>query len=154
MSGESDAAVLLVEDNEGDVAHVQRAFEDRDLPGTLYVVRSGTAALDWLFQRQEYADEPRPDLVLLDLNLPGADGHEVLATARSDPSLQTLPIVVLTSSQSEEDVREAYAEHANACVRKPIDPAEFGDRIEATATFWLEVAACPEPAPGGVHDGL
>ena len=137
------ADILLVEDNPGDVALVEQAFEDRALPGTLHTVQTGDEALDWLYRRDEYATAPRPDLVLLDLNLPATSGHDVLETVKSDPELQRIPVVVLTSSQSEEDLIRAYGDFANACLVKPVDPDEFADRIEAFAEFWVATVALP-----------
>lgn len=136
----TDMDVLLIEDNHGDVALVERAFEDRDLPGTLTVVQTGDEALDRLRERAASPDASPPDLVLLDLNLPATSGHEVLAEIKSDPQLKRIPVTVLTSSQSDDDLLRAYDRGASACLIKPVDPDEFADRIEAFATFWAETA--------------
>jgi len=139
----AEADILLVEDNPGDVALVKRAFEDRSLPGTLHTVQTGDEALDWLYRRDEFSTAPRPDMLLLDLNLPATSGHDVLATVKSDPDLQHVPVVVLTSSQSEEDLLTAYDDAANACLVKPVDPEAFADRIAALAEFWADAVALP-----------
>lgn len=143
---EGSPDVLLVEDNHGDVALVERAFETRELPGTVHVVNEGDDALDWVLRRGEFSDAPLPDLVLLDLNLPATDGHEILAAVREDAAAKRIPVIVLTSSLSQADVRTAYEQAANACVVKPVDPDEFADRIESLADFWLRVATLP-PVP-------
>lgn len=135
--------ILLVEDNQGDVTLIERAFEERNLPGTLHTVKTGDEALDWLHRRGEFTDATRPDLVLLDLNLPATSGHAVLEEIKSDPQLKRIPVTVLTSSQSEDDLTEAYEEYANACLIKPVDPDEFADRIETFAEFWVSTVALP-----------
>lgn len=146
MTGETateDVDILLVEDNYGDVALVERAFEERELPGTLHAVQTGDEALDWLHRRGEHSSAPRPDLVLLDLNLPATGGHEVLEAAKSAPEIQRIPVTILTSSQSQDDLDEAYEQCANACLIKPVDPDEFADRIQAFVEFWVHTAALP-----------
>ena len=135
--------ILLVEDNHGDIALVERAFEDRALPGALHAVQTGGEALDWLHQRGEFEDAPRPDLVLLDLNLPATSGHAVLEEVKSESRLRRIPVVVLTSSKSEDDLNEAYDGFANAYLIKPVDPDEFADRIQAFAEFWASTVALP-----------
>lgn len=135
--------ILLVEDNGGDVTLIERAFAERDLPGEIHTVRTGSDALDWLNRRGEYADAPMPALVLLDLNLPATSGHDVLAEIKSTPELRRIPVVVLTSSQAEADLADAYEKHANACLIKPVDPDEFADRIETFTDFWVSTAALP-----------
>lgn len=153
MTAPEDDVVLLVEDNDGDVTLVRRAFEERDLEGTLHVVRSDGDAIDWLLERGEHADAPRPDLVLLDLNLPGASGHDVLERVADDADVRHVPIVVLTSSQSEDDLQQTYQKCANACVRKPVDPTEFSDYVEATTEFWLRTAVSPPASASERDDG-
>lgn len=122
-----DIDMLLVEDNHGDVHLIERAFECRELPGTLHAVQTGDEALDWVFQRGDFADTPRLELVLLDLNLPATTGQDVLDEIKSDPQLKQLPVVVLTSSQAEDDLAEAYEAGANACLIKPVDPEKYAD---------------------------
>ena len=140
--------ILLVEDNPGDSHLFEQVFENKDLPGTIHVVRTGDEALDWLYRRNEYAEAPRPDLVLLDLNLPATSGHEVLRDVKSDDELKRLPVVVLTGSKSDEDLKRAYDAHANACLVKPVDPGEFEDIVECVATFWGSTVAYPRSATG------
>ena len=135
--------ILLVEDNHGDIALVERAFEDRGLPGALHAVQTGDEALDWLHQRNSFEAAPRPDVVLLDLNLPATRGHAVLREIKSEPTLKRIPVVVLTSSQSEADLNEAYEEFANAYLTKPVDPDEFADRLQTFAEFWASTAVLP-----------
>jgi CheY-like chemotaxis protein len=139
----SDVDILLVEDNHGDVRLIQRAFETRHLPGTVHAVQTGDEALAWLYRRGEHADARRPDLVVLDLNLPATSGFDVLQEVKSDPDLRALPVVVLTSSLSESDLVAAYDQHANACLVKPVDPDEFTDLVEGCARFWACAASLP-----------
>lgn len=138
-----DVDILLVEDNDGDIRLIERAFETRDLPGTLHTVQTGDAALDWLFQRGEFTAHPLPDLVLLDLNLPAISGQDILDEVSSDPRLRRLPIIVLTSSQSADDLTGAYEKGANACLRKPVDPEAFADLLQTVTEFWFSTAALP-----------
>lgn len=138
--------VLLVEDNPGDVRLTQEAFRQGDVDCTLHVVDDGVEALDFCYQRGEYADAPRPDIVLLDLNLPRKDGREVLAALEEDPDLSRIPVVVLTSSAARADVRESYDQSANAYLTKPVDPEEFIRTIDAFTEFWLSTARLPSQA--------
>jgi len=140
-SGPAD--ILLVEDNPGDVRLTQEAFEEGKIHNELHVVKDGVAALDFLYQRGEYADAPRPDVVLLDLNLPRKNGDEVLAAIRDDPDLERLPVVVLTSSDAQEDVVRSYELQANAYLTKPVDPAEFIETVRSFQEFWLSVVRFP-----------
>ena len=138
------ADVLLVEDNPGDVRLTREAFKEGNIENTLHVVTDGAAALDFLYKRNEYADAPRPDLVLLDLNLPRKNGTEVLEEIKSDPEGCTIPIIVLTSSKSEDDVVKSYERHANAYLTKPIDPLEFIDVVTTLEEFWISIVRLPE----------
>jgi CheY-like chemotaxis protein len=138
--------VLLIDDNPGDVELVERIFDERDLPGELHDVRTGEDGLDWLHGRGEFADAPRPDLVLLDLNLPVIDGLAVLEEVESDQALGKLPVLVLTGSRSDDDLVDAYCAGASACLRKPVDPDAFGDLVESTVEYWAETVALP-PIP-------
>lgn len=138
-----DIDILLVEDNHGDVHLVERSFTARELPGTLHAVQTGDEALDWLHRRNDFADAPRPDLVLLDLNLPATSGHTVLEAIKTDPVLKQIPVTILTSSRAEDDLTEAYESYANACLIKPVDPDEFADRIQAFVDFWVSTATLP-----------
>jgi chemotaxis family two-component system response regulator Rcp1 len=138
--------ILLVEDNPGDVRLTQEAFAEARINNDLHVVNDGEAALEFIEQRADYADAPRPDLVLLDLNLPKVDGLEVLEQVKNDETLRTIPIVVLTSSEAEEDIVQSYEQHTNAYLTKPIDPGEFVDVIRSFEEFWLTLVQLP-PSP-------
>lgn len=138
--------VLLVEDNSRDVRLIQRAFAQANYPHDLRVVRDGEEALAYLRGEGAYADPhtaPRPDLVLLDLNLPRLNGHEVLKHCKQDAALRQIPIVVLTTSEHPEDVRLAYDTGANAYLLKPVEFARFTSVIEHLNTFWLDLATLP-----------
>ncbi|WP_310908061.1 response regulator [Natrinema sp. 1APR25-10V2] len=112
-------------------------------PGHITCRSDGRRALDWLFQRSDFADAPRPDLVLLDLNLPAAGWQEILEEIKSDPLLKRIPVVVLTSSQVDDDLRKAYDASANACMRKPVGPEDFADHIQQFVGFWISTAVLP-----------
>ena len=135
--------VLLVEDNPGDVRLATEAFERVGDDVRLHVVNDGADALDFLYKQSGHADAPDPGFVLLDLNLPGKDGRAVLRTIKGDTKLRHTPVIVFTSSDSAEDVREVYDEHANAFITKPMDLARYMDVIEQMKTFWLSVATLP-----------
>ena len=135
--------ILLVEDNPGDVRLTQEAFADAAINNDLDVVTDGQAALDYLYQDGEYGDAPRPDLILLDLNLPKVDGMTVLEDIKNNSDLCTIPVVVLTSSQAEEDVVESYENHSNAYLTKPIDPDEFVTLVRSFERFWLTLVELP-----------
>jgi CheY-like chemotaxis protein len=135
--------ILLVEDNPGDVRLTREAFRELDLDGDLHVVNDGEEALDFLFRRGAHDDAPRPDLVLLDLNLPKVDGLEVLEEIKGDPGLRRIPVVVLTGSKAEEDIVESYDRHSNAYLTKPIDPQEFVDLVKSFESFWLSLVKLP-----------
>ena len=137
------AQILLVEDNPGDVRLTKEAFKQGRIENDLYVVSDGAEALDFLSQRSEYTDVPRPDLILLDLNLPGKDGEEVLEELKDDPSLRSIPVIVLTSSRAEEDIVKSYELHANAYLTKPVDPDEFIETVRAFEKFWFSVVRLP-----------
>jgi len=142
------ADILLVEDNPGDVRLTEEAFREGQIKNTLHVVNDGVEALTFLRQRDEYADAPRPDIVLLDLNLPRKDGDEVLDEIRDDPDLEALPVVVLTSSEAQEDIVQSYELQANAFLTKPVDPEEFIEVVRTFQEFWLSVVRLP-PEDGG-----
>lgn len=137
------ADLVLVEDNPGDVRLVEEAFKDAHLVNTLHVVTDGDEALDFIYQRDEYTDAPRPDLVLLDWNLPHTSGEEVLAELKGDEALRSIPVIVLTGSQAQEDVSKSYDLQANAYVTKPVDPGEFIDVVCSFEEFWLKLVRLP-----------
>jgi CheY-like chemotaxis protein len=135
--------VLLVEDDPGDVLMTREAFGDNKIANRLHVVNDGDAALDFLHKRGEFADAPTPDLVLLDLNLPRVDGRQVLAEVKADPTLRQIPVVVLTTSEAEEDVLRSYELHANAYVSKPVDFERFIEVVRKIDEFFVSVVRLP-----------
>jgi CheY-like chemotaxis protein len=135
--------VLLVEDDPGDVLLIREAFDFNKVHNNLNVVSDGEQALDYLRGDGDYAGRTRPDLVLLDLNLPRKDGREVLAEVKSDPDLRTIPIVVLTTSEAEEDVLKSYQLHANAYVTKPVDFERFVSIVRQIDDFFVSVVRLP-----------
>ena len=135
--------ILLVEDSEPDVVLTREAFSEAMVPNRLYVVEDGIEAIDFLRQKKQYKTVPRPDLILLDLNLPKKDGRAVLEEIKSDPSLATIPVVILTTSTDEGDVSRAYTSHANCYISKPVDFAQFIKVIKTIESFWLTVVRLP-----------
>jgi CheY-like chemotaxis protein len=135
--------VLLIEDDPGDELLTREAFAENKIANRLHVARDGEEALDFLYRRGEHAGAPRVDLVLLDLNLPKYDGRQVLEQIRSDPELTHLPVVILTTSSSEEDVLRSYKLHANAFVTKPVDVAMFMAAVRQIDQFFLTVVRLP-----------
>ena len=131
------ADVLLVEDDPGDVLMTREAFEYHKLRNVLDVVTDGEQALQFLRRSGDYADAPRPGLILLDLNLPRVDGLEVLAEIKADPVLKVIPVVILTTSQAQQDVLRSYALHANAYVSKPVDFERFMEAIRQIDNFFV-----------------
>ncbi|KOU03189.1 chemotaxis protein CheY [Streptomyces sp. MMG1522] len=134
---------MLVEDDPGDELMTREAFEDNKIRNTLHVVRDGQEALDFLYRRGEYGDAPRPDLVLLDLNLPKYDGRQVLEQIKGDPELSLIPVVVLTTSSAEEDILRSYKLHANAYVTKPVDLDQFIAAVRQIDEFFVTVVRLP-----------
>ncbi|NNH51765.1 response regulator [Promicromonospora citrea] len=135
--------MLLVEDDPGDVLMTKEAFEDHRVPNRVSVVGDGVSALEFLRKQGEFEDAPTPDLVLLDLNLPKMDGLEVLAVAKGDPMLRHIPVVVLTTSDAQEDVVGSYSLHANAYVTKPVDFEEFIAAVRRIDEFFVSVVRLP-----------
>jgi CheY-like chemotaxis protein len=135
--------VLLVEDDPGDVLMTREAFADHKLQNVLHVVDNGADAMAFLRQEGPYADAPRPDLVLLDLNLPRMDGREVLAAVKEDEDLRSIPVVILTTSEAEEDVLRSYRLHANAYVTKPVDFERFLEVVRQIDDFFVTVVKLP-----------
>lgn len=133
--------VLLVEDSPSDASLTREALQIPDLSVDLRVVPDGEEALEYLRRAGRYADAPRPDLVLMDLNLPRRDGRELLVEAKADLALQTIPFVVLTSSDADADIRAAYRAHANSYLTKPSDFATFRERMAALAEYWFKHAS-------------
>ena len=135
--------ILMVEDNPGDVRLTREALKGGKVCNQLNVVEDGVAALDYLYKRAPHQLAARPDLVLLDLNLPKKDGREVLSAIKSDPALKTIPVVILTTSQAEEDVLRAYNLNANCYVTKPVDFDQFTRIVQTIEEFWLTVVTLP-----------
>jgi CheY-like chemotaxis protein len=135
--------VLLVEDDPGDELMTREAFEENRIGNRLHVARDGEEALDFLYQRGPHAQAPRVDLILLDLNLPKYDGRQVLEQIRSDPELTHTPVVILTTSSSEEDIMSSYQLHANAFVTKPVDVNRFIAAVRQIDEFFLTVVRLP-----------
>jgi CheY-like chemotaxis protein len=144
MTDRKEIDVLLVEDDPGDVLMTREAFEENKVANRLAVVSDGESAMAYLRKQGEWADAPTPDLVLLDLNLPRMDGREVLAAMKSDPELRSIPVVVLTTSEAEEDVLRSYALHANAYVTKPVDFQRFIDVVRQIDDFFVQVVRLPK----------
>ena len=135
--------VLLVEDDPGDVLMTQEAFADYKIVNRLTVVTNGEDAIAYMHKQGRFAGAPTPDLVLLDLNLPRRDGREVLRDIKGDPDLRRVPVVVLTTSEADEDVRASYDLHANAYVRKPVDFDQFIAAVRAIDDFFITVVRRP-----------
>jgi CheY-like chemotaxis protein len=136
--------VLLVEDDPGDVLLTREAFEHQKVSNRLHVVDNGEDAMSFLRKLGRYTDTPDADLVLLDLNLPGMDGREVLAAVKQDPRLRMIPVVILTTSVAEEDVLRSYLQHANAYVTKPVDFDRFMTVVRAIDEFFVSVVRLPK----------
>lgn len=139
--------ILMVEDNPGDVDLTRDALENGKMRNNLHVVSDGVAAMAFLRKEGSFADMPRPDLILLDLNLPKKDGREVLAEIKSDDDLKRIPVVILTSSCAEEDIMRSYNLHANCYVNKPIDFNQFLKVVKSIENFWFSIVMLP---PNGV----
>lgn len=134
---------LLAEDNPGDVRLTKEALRDSKVLNNLNVVQDGVEALAFLHREGKYADAPRPDVVLLDLNLPKKDGRQVLEVIKSDPALKRIPVVIITSSEAEQDIMRTYDLHANCYVAKPVDLDQFIKVIQSIENFWLTIVKLP-----------
>jgi len=143
MSSGRPLEILLVEDNPGDVRLTREALKDAKMSNLLHVVEDGAMALDFLHQRGDYRAAPRPDLILLDLNLPRKNGREVLQEIKEHPRLKIIPVVILTSSQAEEDILGAYSLHANCYITKPVDFAQLTKIVRTIEDFWLSIVTLP-----------
>jgi len=137
------ATVLLVEDSTINVVMAMKSFRTVSIPHEVHVAVDGDDAMAFLRAVGDYADRPWPDLVLLDLNMPNKDGHAVLQEMKSDVELRSIPVIILTTSESETDIRQAYDQHANAYVIKPICLHEWQQLVQTIARFWLELAKRP-----------
>lgn len=139
--------ILLVEDNQDHVLLTKQALADQGLINRIYVAEDGQEALDYLYRKGKYAGDaeaPRPGLILLDIRLPKIDGLEVLRVVKSDPELKTIPVVMLTTSTQEEEVLRSYQDGANSYITKPVNFAEFAERVQALKLYWLLVNRLPE----------
>jgi two-component system, chemotaxis family, response regulator Rcp1 len=135
--------LLLVEDNPGDVRLTKEALKDGKILNNLTVVSDGVEAMAFLRREGNYADAPRPELILLDLNLPKKDGREVLAEIKNEPDLKRIPVVILTSSAAEQDIIKSYNLHANCYITKPVDLDQFMHVVKSIEQFWLTVVKLP-----------
>jgi CheY-like chemotaxis protein len=140
--------ILLVEDNPGDVRLTQEALKEGKVYSNLHTVKDGVEAMEFLRKLGKYKDVPRPDIILLDLNLPRKDGREVLEEIKSDRELKRIPVVVLTTSKAEEDVLRTYNLHANCYVTKPVDLEKFMVVVKSIDVFWLTVVTLPPNGHG------
>jgi len=141
--GERVANVLLVEDNPDSIFMTQEALKEIKSDIKLFVVEDGAEAMTFLHRDGEYKDAVHPDLIFLDLNLPKKDGQEILAECKSDDDLKTIPVIILTTSQSEKDIMKAYSHHANCYITKPTDLDEFIRMVKSVLDFWLTVVILP-----------
>lgn len=135
--------ILLVEDNPGDVRLAREALKENKVRNNLHVVEDGVSAMEFLRKQGKYQNTPRPDLILLDLNLPKKDGSEVLSEIKADPDLKRIPVVMLTISKAEEDIVRAYDLHVNCYVTKPIDLDQFMKVVRTVEDFWLTIVKLP-----------
>lgn len=143
--------ILVVEDSPEDYEAIRRAFKAANMANPLYRCEDGDMALDYLYRRGRYTDAskaPRPGVILLDLNLPGTDGYEVLAEIKQDPNLRAIPVIILTSSSDERDVESCYQAGANSYVSKPVDLAGFLEAIKRLKGFWFEIVLLPKGEEG------
>jgi CheY-like chemotaxis protein len=143
MTSVRPVEVLLVEDNPGDVRLTREALREGKVQNNLNVMPDGVEALRYLRREGPYADAPRPDVILLDLNLPKKDGREVLEELKADPSLMNIPVVVLTSSQAEQDILRAYQLRANCYITKPVDLEQFIHVVQSIENFWFSIVKLP-----------
>jgi CheY-like chemotaxis protein len=136
--------ILLAEDSPGDADLAKEALEESKLKNRLYTVVDGQEALDFLYKKGKYESVPRPDLILLDLNMPKVDGREVLKIVKEDENLRSIPIVILTTSRAEEDILKTYNLHANCYISKPLDLEKFMEVVNAIENFWISIVALPK----------
>jgi CheY-like chemotaxis protein len=132
--------ILLVEDNDGDIVLTLDAFEESKIKTNISVVKNGADAIDFLFKKGSFSDSQRPDLILLDINIPVFNGHEVLRIIKEDPSLKKIPVIVLTTSSNQKDINKAYENYANSYVTKPIDMEDFLNAVLKIEDFWLQLS--------------
>lgn len=136
--------ILLVEDNPGDVRLIKEGLLEDKVFQEMHVTKDGEEALDFLRREGRYSEAPRPDLILLDLNLPKKDGREVLAEIKNDPELRHIPVVILTTSEAEQDILRIYEHHANCYITKPVDLEQFIKVVKSIEDFWLTIVKLPQ----------
>lgn len=139
----STVHILLVEDNEGDILLTLDAFEETKIKTEISVARNGKEAIDFLFKQGDFLDVKKPDLILLDINLPIYNGHEVLKKIKNDENLKKIPVIMLTTSAYANDINQAYDNNCNSYVKKPLDMHEFLEAILKIENFWLEICTLP-----------
>jgi CheY-like chemotaxis protein len=135
--------ILLVEDNLGDVRLIQEALKDAKVAHTMHVVGDGVAALDFLYRRDPFETAPRPDLIVMDLNLPRKNGHEVLEQIKQEPQLKSIPVIILTSSHAQADIDCAYMLHANCYITKPVEFMSYTTVVREIEKFWFTIVTLP-----------
>ena len=136
--------ILLVEDNSGDLFLTKRAFSKAKIANNISVAQDGDAAMDMLHKKGVYKNTPRPDIILLDINLPKKSGQEVLAEIKADESLKTIPVIILSSSEAQEDIVKSYKLNASGYITKPIDLPQFHDIVSAVENFWFSIVRLPK----------
>jgi chemotaxis family two-component system response regulator Rcp1 len=145
LSSERPVEILLVEDNPADIELTRQGFKEGRIVNNLHVVRDGVEAIDFLRRREAYADVPRPDFILLDLNLPRKSGREVLDEIKADDQLKQIPVVILTTSQADEDINKAYSLAANAYMNKPVGFDRFVTLVKGISDYWFSMVRLPAP---------
>ncbi len=145
VAGEKPIDILLVEDNIADVRLTQEAFKEADLSLNLHTALDGEEALNFLYKRAEFESACRPDLIILDINLPKLRGNEVLAVVKDDPDLRRIPVVRLSSSESEQDIIESYNLQANCYIQKPLDMDSFVQVVKSIKDYWFSLVKLPSP---------
>jgi chemotaxis family two-component system response regulator Rcp1 len=143
VEDEEPVEILLAEDNPNDVEMTRRAFDEGKFLNNLHVVNNGIEAMSFLRQEGEYTEKPRPDIILLDLEMPQKDGKEVLEDLEDDPELSPIPVIVLTSSEAEQDVVESYRHNANAYMTKPVGYKDFQETVRDVESFWFKLVKLP-----------
>ena len=136
--------ILLVEDNSADARWIMEVFKEYQIPNEIHLAKDGAEAMEYLYKKGKYENVSSPDLIILDLYLPRINGHEILKKIKNDKKLRTIPVVVLTASNSPEDPKIAYKNHANCYISKPVDFKDLVKIIHYTGEFWLKVAEIPE----------
>jgi len=135
--------ILLVEDNEGDILLIREALEERKIANNLTAITNGADALSYIFKQGSYKNAETPDLIILDINLPKKNGHEVLHTIKEDENVKKIPVIMLTTSSSEIDVMKSYKHHANCFITKPVDVNDFIEAVTKIEQFWLSIVTLP-----------